>query len=211
MFGPHSARHFSELAASIRSAMYCFRHLSKVRDYADKTSLLAAMLAQAQNDGLFLEFGVATGQTINTIASLKPDLTIYGFDSFQGLPEDWRKGWPKGTFAQASLPKVRDNCELIVGMFEKTLPDFLSSKQKSVSFIHMDCDLYSSAKTVLECCASYVKPGTVIVFDEFFNYADWQKHEFLAWQDYCRAHHVKAKPVGLVSSDMQLAFMIESI
>ena len=40
-------------------------------------------------DGLFLEFGVYKGTSINFISSLIPDKKIYGFDSFGGLPEEW--------------------------------------------------------------------------------------------------------------------------
>jgi len=50
-----------------------------------------------------LEFGVATGATLRKIATSFPSRSVYGFDSFEGLPEDWRGDgvtWnPKGTYA----------------------------------------------------------------------------------------------------------------
>jgi hypothetical protein len=38
-------------------------------------------------DGYWFEFGVHSGSTINTLSSFCEK--IYGFDSFEGLPEDW--------------------------------------------------------------------------------------------------------------------------
>ena len=56
--------------------------------------------------GLVCEFGVGSGRTITHIATLLPDAQIFGFDSFEGLPEDWRPGFPKGTYATRKIPRV---------------------------------------------------------------------------------------------------------
>jgi hypothetical protein len=39
-----------------------------------------------------MEFGVSRGVTINFLAALNPMKKIYGFDSFEGNPEDWDLG-----------------------------------------------------------------------------------------------------------------------
>lgn len=137
-------------------------------------------------DGLFLEFGVRTGNTINFIATQCPTQTLYGFDSFKGLPEEW-SGWiqDKGIFAMDSLPKVGANVELVVGWFDETLPTFLAEHPQDVAFVHIDSDLYTSAKTILTALAPRIKPGTIIVFNEYFNYPNWQQHEFKAFQEFC--------------------------
>ena len=59
----------------------------------------------APRSGLVLEFGVASGSSITGIAGEMPHRTVYGFDSFEGLPEDWTDDDgnlhnTKGTFAQ---------------------------------------------------------------------------------------------------------------
>jgi hypothetical protein len=64
-------------------------------------------------------------------------------------PEDWRGGFPAGTFAQASLPEV-PGAELVEGLFEDTLPRYLADHDEPVALLHIDSYLYSSAKTVLE-------------------------------------------------------------
>ena len=70
---------------------------------------------------LWLEFGVASGNTINYISKFTNE-KVYGFDSFEGLPEKWRDGFDKGAFNRGGyLPKVNDNVELIKGWFNETL------------------------------------------------------------------------------------------
>ena len=96
-------------------------------------------------DGLFLEFGVYSGHTINRISGVVSKTDVFGFDSFDGLPEKWRD-FPQGTFHCKELPKVNDNVKLIVGLFQDTLQNFLSIHNKPISFCHIDCDLYSSTK-----------------------------------------------------------------
>ena len=113
-------------------------------------------------------------ETLNFIASLLPG-QIHGFDSFEGLPEDWRQGHEKGTFAVGHLPRVRPNVRLYKGWFEDTLPAFREQYPGPVAFLHLDADLYSSTKTVLDILGEGIVPGTVIAFDEFFNYPGWRK------------------------------------
>jgi hypothetical protein len=51
--------------------------------------LMHHALSRVTVDGLYAEFGVNNGGTIAYIARQKPAQTIHGFDSFEGLPEDW--------------------------------------------------------------------------------------------------------------------------
>lgn len=135
--------------------------------------------------GLYLEFGVASGTSINFFAKESPGQTFHGFDSFEGLPEDWT-GWvaEKGRFSQSSLPAVAANVELHKGWFEQTLPEFLEDHTEPVAFLHIDCDIYSSTKCVFSLLARQIKPGTVIVFDEFMNYPGWKTHEYKALKEF---------------------------
>ena len=133
-------------------------------------------------DGLFLEFGVYKGTSINFISSLIPDKKIYGFDSFEGLPEAWVPSRPKGYFStDGKLPEVNKNTTLVKGFFDKSIPEFKKTEDyqqcDSIAFLHVDCDLYSATKTILNELKEKIKPGTVILFDEYFNYIGWQHHE----------------------------------
>jgi hypothetical protein len=145
-------------------------------DLLSHTATLVAL------DGLWLEFGVASGSTISHIAKLHAG-PVYGFDSFEGLPENWRTGYDKGTFS-GDLPMVPDNVELIKGWFSATLPSFLASHPGKVAFLHIDCDLYSSTNTILDLLEPRLGTGSVIVFDEYWNYPGWRQHEYKAFAEF---------------------------
>lgn len=139
--------------------------------------------------GVYLEMGVCTGRTINLIAVLNPEKTIYGFDSFEGLPEDWDRPdlyIPKGTFHLDWLPPVLPNVTLVKGLFRDTLPVFKEKtlQNRPIAFLHIDCDIYSSTKDVFDLLGDHIVPGTVILFDEFYNYPNAKNHEFKAFQEF---------------------------
>jgi hypothetical protein len=161
--------------------------------------------------GLMLEFGVATGRTLNHWARLFPRNIIHGFDGFQGLPETWSWQFQKGHFSQP-LPRVADNCELVVGWFDQTLPRFLEQHPgKRVALLHIDSDLYSSAQYVLETLADRIRTGTIIVFDEYLNFPGWEQDEHRAWCEFVERHNVKFEYLGFVSRHQQVAVRIESM
>jgi hypothetical protein len=135
----------------------------------------------APEDGLVVEFGVASGLSLREIAARR--LPAHGFDSFEGLPEDWIPGAKAGTFAQQHLPEV-GGAELHVGWFEDTLPTFLAAHSGPFAFVHLDADLYSSTKTVFELGEDRFVPGTVLLFDEYFNYPGWEQHEHRAFTEF---------------------------
>lgn len=146
-------------------------------------------------DGLFLEFGVYTGNTINLMFNILKDKIFYGFDSFEGLPENWNGTIRhKGSFdLQGNLPNVNDNVKLIKGWFDETLPKFLIEHKEPVSFIHVDSDLYSSAKTIFDNLKDRIVVGTIIVFDEYYNYNNWKNHEYKAFQEFVKENNIKYK------------------
>jgi len=82
--------------------------------------VLAFALKMVKIEGHYLEFGVFAGGTIRFIARRIGDRIIHGFDSFQGLPEDW-SGYNLGQRAfdtQGRLPRVPDNVRLHPGWLE---------------------------------------------------------------------------------------------
>ena len=139
----------SPLASALESNAYAREHMIGKPRFKDRLDLLTYSVSLAANAGMVLEFGVNDGSTIRHIAGLLPNSQVFGFDSFDGLPEAWA-GAPAGTFAQAKLPEVPDNVQLVQGWFDRTLPRFVDGqKDTKVSFLHIDCDLYSSTQTVL--------------------------------------------------------------
>ena len=149
------------------------------------------------DDGLFLEFGVYNGASINILSKLKPDKIFHGFDTFTGLPEDWDMGHKKiraGSFSLERLPEVEKNVILHKGLFDKSITEWMKNYKEKISFINIDCDLYSSTKTVLEKLNSQIVKNTIIRFDDLLPsplrpYPNWQQGEWRAlseWVDQFR-------------------------
>ncbi|MEO1650873.1 MAG: class I SAM-dependent methyltransferase, partial [Pseudomonadota bacterium] len=71
----------------------------------------------------------------------------------------------------------------------------------------IDCDLYSSTVTVFENFADRIKPGSVIVFDEYFNYPNWQAHEHKAFCEFVAKHDTSFRYIAY--SVQQVAVIID--
>lgn len=161
-------------------------------------------------DGLYLEFGVHNGGTINIIASSTKN-KVYGFDSFEGLPEDWTGMHSKGHFACKIPENLPENVELVVGLFEDTLPKFIEKhKDKKVAFVHVDCDLYSSTKCIFDNLKDIFLNGATICFDELIDYGneeEWKHHEWKAWHEFLEETNYKWVCLGKYGRH-QVAFKI---
>jgi Macrocin-O-methyltransferase (TylF) len=144
---------------------------------------LAHAIGHVCVDGLWLEFGVSTGASLNFIAGQTARI-VHGFDWFEGLPEDWVIGSGYHVEAKGSYRGrpafTRPNVALVDGLFEQSLPEFLRTHQGPVAFVHVDCDLYSSTRVVLEALRDRLVVGTVIAFDELYNYPNYADHEMKA-------------------------------
>ena len=166
------------------SSAFVLEHMPNATVFWHPHDTLRHALGLIKGPGLALEFGVATGTTLTIIAeAVSADRTVVGFDVFTGLPEAWRTGFPVGEFSQAEIPAV-EGAEVIAGLFEDELPGFLARNEEQIAFLHVDCDLYSSTKTVLDLVGDRLAPDAVLLFDEFFNYPGWQQHEFRAWTEF---------------------------
>jgi len=135
------------------------------------------------NKKFYLEFGIWKGNSINFFS--KYVNTIYGFDSFQGLREDWLgTPVPKGTFnLNTKLPKLNKNVIPVVGWVQDTLVPFLEKHKPEINFVHMDMDTYETTKFVLTKIKPYIVKNCIIAFDEFYNYAGWEVGEYKALKE----------------------------
>lgn len=176
-------------------------------------------LAQYLPDwGLNIELGVYNGVTIGCLATARPELEFHGFDSFEGLPEDWDMGQKrvdsKAFDRKGELPEVPDNVMLYKGWFNETLEPFVDEQMKPISFLHVDCDIYSSTAYALELFNNDIKPGTIIRFDELacwrnvfgeaspsgkanrVMYTTWKDHEWKAMNEWLEKYDRKVVPIS---------------
>ncbi len=135
---------------------------------------------------------------------------FHGFDSFEGLPQEW-SGFDlraREFDMKGKMPRVPSNVRLYRGHFEATLPDWVAANPGPVAFMHVDCDLYSSTQIIFNLLAERIVPGTIILFDEYFNYPNWEQHEFKAFQEFVTARSIKYE--YLAFARQQVAARIES-
>lgn len=171
-------------------------------------STLRDALRQAPGEGLILEFGVYTGRSINVLAEAGRPVT--GFDSFEGLPERWNSAEDRGAYnTKGRLPEVPDHVRLVQGWFKDSLPPFLSETPGHVALVNIDCDLYSSTLEVLNALAPRIQSGSLLVFDEYFGYPDWENHEFKAFQEASVAFGWRSRYLALSPMTRQAVLRIE--
>jgi len=195
--------------ATESTSEYVEKHIKNIDSVSSKIELLAIAIEKADlNKKLVCEFGVYSGKSINHIASLT-NQTVYGFDSFEGLPERWRDGFGKGHFKKTKLPKVQPNVVLIKGWFDMTLPAFVKDHNEFIGFLHIDCDLYSSTKTIFDLLEHQIHPGCIIVFDDYFNYPGWEEGEYKAFHEFLERAGLEYDYICFNSLSTQVAVKIK--
>lgn len=184
-----------------------FRIINKHRKEESRKEIIKLALQDSIVEGMNLEFGVYKGWSINTAAEICPDRIFYGFDSFKGLPEPWVKNdintVPAGHFYLPEPPEVRENVKLVIGWYQDTLPKWLEKHTDKISYLHIDSDLYSSAKYILNSLDSQIVRETVILFDDLLyyrhrkpqvRYDNWRDGEYKALEEWLDLHKRKVSP-----------------
>jgi hypothetical protein len=160
--------------------------------------------------GHILELGVHGGVSLRMISGKigKKD-TVYGFDSFEGLPEEWpfneEVTLPKGRFA-CPPPAAGPNAEIVVGWIEDTLPEWLGQYPGPIAFVHFDLDIYESTATGLRELNHRFRQGTILLFDELVEfrdnvstreaYAKWREGEWKALLEWLEYSQWQVEPIA---------------
>ncbi len=160
----------------------------------------------------YLEFGVFRGESILKWAeeyNRHSASRFAGFDTFTGLPEDWTKSHPTGTFNVGGRPPTTADTRVsfVSGLFQDTLETFLDNQfvPSVPTVIHIDCDLYSATLFVLASLHRVLEPGTCVIFDDFYS----MNHEFRAFLDFCRAFNCQWTALAATQSCNTVAIRLE--
>lgn len=142
-----------------------------------------AALGEVAIGGDFAQFGVYRGKTARIIEKLmEGDRKLHLFDSFEGLPEDWMKRKPAGTFKieQDEIP-VFSSPRVVMhkGWFKDTVPVWARETATPLAFLHLDADLYSSTVDALFNADHLIPKGSILLFDEYVSGGDDQEHRAL--------------------------------
>lgn len=164
-------------------------------------------VSQASLTGLVLEFGVRFGTTAKLLQQYSGQ-EVHGFDSFQGLPTSWHE-IPQGAYStNGVIPDLGKNILLHAGWFSDSLPSFCQEHPQGVRLLHVDCDLYSSTKDILEMLHNQLIPDTIVVFDEYIMNPKWKEDEFKAWQEFCLHSSITYEYISFSPMSNQTALRI---
>ncbi len=157
----------------------------------------------------YLEFGVANGESFKLWLQQNkhPESRFYGFDTFDGLPEDWgvyKKGYFSTNFR---VPEINDQRgKFFTGLFQQTFSTFLKDYNPAKrNVVMLDADLYSSTLFVLTSLAPYLKKGDIVFFDEFVV----PTHEFKAYTDFLQSYYFNLRLIAAANNYYFVAFVIE--
>jgi hypothetical protein len=148
-----------------------------------------ALPRRQDSDELLLDLGVWIGWSTRLISDAC-DRTVYGFDTFSGLVEDWQVDdqivFKRGTFSLSeplAQRFIRDTgvslhdglpaalgrkVQFIRGSTYETLAPFLADRPAApIRLFHMDLDTYESCLHALETCKDHFIEGSILVFDEY--------------------------------------------
>ncbi len=186
---------------------------SSKRDYGKRKVIYETVSDHyqlAEKPILYYEFGVAQAHSFRwwLANNTHADSRFYGFDTFEGLPEDWGTFFQKGDMS-AGIPDTGDaRASFVKGIFQDTLCDFIVAHKEELAgqkIIHLDADLFSATIFTLSQLYPYLKAGDIILFDEF-NVAN---HEFQAFKIFTESFYFKMRPIAAQNNFYQVAFIVE--
>jgi hypothetical protein len=189
--------------------------------------LIKAKFNFPDEDSTVLEFGVCDGASYIAMAEHiilhNPTITLYGFDSWQGLPDETEGVWkPKrhnpGMFSASKNDVLNQLWErgadndprfkLIDGFFENSLTKELQSKIKNLIFVNIDVDLHKSTVELLEFIYPLLRKGVILYFDDWKDPQDshdgkWGEH--LAWEEYIQKYpNIKYETIKINNFNQRL-------
>lgn len=187
---PESVPMMMRREAVVDSFNYAKENMPAAYSFLDRFEGLSLSIAEAKRRfparKLVMEFGVYKGGMINYQAKKFPGLDFVGFDSFEGLRENWQGMAPEKTFdLSGKLPRVRRNVALVKGWFSESGPRWKAQNPGAdiPLLVHVDCDTYAATVDVLEFCSGYVEHGLVLHFDDYFGFPNWRSGGFKALKE----------------------------
>jgi hypothetical protein len=169
-----------------------YRVPKRVRYREELFNLVASEIAD--RNVLYLEFGVWQGEVTDYWSKLlrNPESKLHGFDSFEGLPEDWYAITKGGFSVAGQVPQIDDSrVQFFKGWFEETLSRYQFPAHE-VLVLNLDADLYSSTRFVLKAVREQIQPGTYLYFDNFNQPA----HEVRAFEEFVKESKMTFRLLG---------------
>jgi Methyltransferase domain len=199
----------AQLGAAASSAEWLYANADRAPTYARRPELLEALIPLIPAQGDFAEFGVFKGAVTWFVRPRFPDRAYHAFDSWKGVPEAMSLAVSKFSFdLGGTVPDLPADTTIHAGWFEDTIPAWRARCPATVAFAYIDCDLYESVRTVLEGIADRVRPSSILVFDDWYNFPNWQAHSLRAANEWSGRHGISLEPLGFTVLEHSAAFRV---
>ena len=193
---------------STRSFIWAFNLPKLPPLHFQRWALFDHMVKLSNKDRPFYEFGVWRGEAFRYL--IKTFKKGYGFDTFEGIPEDWHNE-KVGTYSSdGNVPKIKGG-KFIVGKFEDTLPGFFAEERPMASIINFDADLYSSTICALNFAKPVIDKDTILIFDQFIINEFWEQDEYKALEEFCANNDYTYEVVAISFFTKQVAVKIVGV
>jgi Tfp pilus assembly protein PilF len=192
----------------MRSFAWAFELPELPEIYFHRWALFDRMIEQSQKNRPIYEYGVWRGIAFEYL--IKTFKNGYGFDTFEGLPEDWHNEKAGKYSSDGNVPQIEGG-EFIVGKFEDTLPVFFSKPRPKASIINFDADLYSSTICALNFSKPVIDRHTILIFDEFIMNKNWEQDEYKALNEFCLSNNYTYEVLALSFFTKQVAVRLIGI
>jgi O-methyltransferase len=196
--------------------------------YREALRWLLNQEGDANHLGDYLEFGVFNGTSLSCMYAVTRDMgaesvRLFGFDSFEGLPETagmesdglWSAGQFQLDYDYTRKWLTRQGVDwnrvfLVKGWFKDTLNRELMDKFRinRASVIMIDSDLYSSAQEALKFCAPLIGERAALFFDDWFPLAERDMGEKKAFDEFMLANpELSAQDVGSYDATSKVFYL----
>jgi hypothetical protein len=205
------AKHLYRRSIALRSRIPLAHSL-----FTEKEQMLNLAMQYVRSNrvtGDYLEFGSFEGNSFIAAYHLAQaqglgDMRFYSFDSFSGLPAlhgidrdpEQASQYGTGDFACDSRTFTRnlrtagvdlDKVRLIEGFYGDSLTERLKHELpvRAAAVLMVDCDLYQSTQQVLAFAGDYIRHGSLLLFDDWYNFrGDRNRGEQKAFSEWLEAN-----------------------
>ena len=190
--------------------------LEPTRSILEQAAQFAIETFGDEEENICAEFGTYHGRSLRVLDQRLPhNWQLHGFDSFVGLPEQWRHE-PAGSYSVTGDRGSATGCfparaELHAGWFNETAGPFAKrvvDDGDALALLHVDCDLYSSARDCLQSLAPLLQRGSIILFDDFLAHETWRDDEKRAWDEAIAENGLEVEVVAASLLSKQCCFRV---
>jgi hypothetical protein len=199
-----------QLVAATEAAAWLHQYADKVPGFARRPELLESIIPRIPADGDLAEFGVFKGAVTRFMRPRFPSRIYHAFDSFHGVPEAMSLSVHQNAFdLGGNIPDLPPGTTVHAGWFEDTIPRWREHFDAPIAWAYIDCDLYESVCAVLEGLTDRIRPGTILSYDDWYNFPNWQQHSLKATREWTDRTGIKLTPIAYTTREHSVTFVVD--